>query len=187
MRNPERQAVEWLAAAATDPRACKRAWHRENGTAVLASGRFWDVLSVPEELGLLTLDVLLRTPLQEPGPTLADFAAHRVGFFLPPDPTSRWVGSGIRYVSQGAWIATPAPDRATGRRLRWLVRPDGNGTLYAPTVVELALHQATGILAGLLDPTSRRDTGETTAVVRPGLSGHQPRGLSAADHGRPSE
>ncbi|MEU4998133.1 hypothetical protein [Streptomyces sp. NPDC021622] len=183
MRSHARQAVEWLAAAATDPRACKRAWHAENGTAVLASGRFWDVLSVPEELGLFTLDVLLRTPLQEPGPTLADFAAHRVGFFLPPDPESRWVGSGIRYAGKGAWIAAPAPHRATGS-LRWLVPPDGCGTLFAPTAVELALHQATGILATLLEPVAPHDRGRTTAGSATRRGRRYPRGTSALDGSR---
>ncbi|MEV8017775.1 hypothetical protein AB0O76_15815 [Streptomyces sp. NPDC086554] len=184
MRSHARQAVEWLAAAATDPRACKRAWHAERGTAVLASGRFWDVLSVPEELGLFTLDVLLRTPLQEPGPTLADFAAHRVGFFLPPDPESRWVGSGIRYAGKGAWIAAPAPQRATGP-LRWLVPPDGSGTLFTPTAVEVALHQATGILATLLEPVAPHDPGRTTAGSGTRRGRRYPRGTSALDGSRP--
>ncbi|MDX3071300.1 hypothetical protein ACIP98_08150 [Streptomyces sp. NPDC088354] len=145
MRNTApKQATEWLAAAAADPRACKREWeHGESGTALLPAGRFWDVLSVPEDLGLLALDALLRMPGAEPGPTLADAASHRVGFFLPPDPASRWVGSGIRYAGAGAWIAVPPPYRAAGGgALRWLVPPDGNGTLYTPTVVELALFQA---------------------------------------------
>ncbi|MEV0910013.1 hypothetical protein [Streptomyces hokutonensis] len=171
MKTDARQAVEWLAAAATDPRVCKRQWHGEEGTAVLACGRFWDVLSVPEELGLLALDVLLRTPQQEPGPTLADFAAHRVGFFLPPDPDSRWVGSGIRYAGQGSWIAAPSPQRATGS-LRWLVPPAGSGILYAPAAVELALLQAAGTLATLVNsasrPTTVRGRSNRRAPHRPG-------------------
>src|SRR5690606_39547788 len=77
-----KQAVEWLAAAATDPQACKRAWDHGNGTALLAAGRYWDVLSVPDRLGLLALDVLWHDPLKTPGPTLVDVTARRVGFFL---------------------------------------------------------------------------------------------------------
>lgn len=157
MRTDARQAEEWLAAAASDPRQCKRQWHRQEGTAVLACGRFWDVLTVPEDLGLLAVDILLRTPQQEPGPTLADFAAHRVGFFMPPDPASRWVGSGIRYAGHGAWIATPAPRRAAGP-LRWLVPPDGSGTLYAPAAVELALLRASGTPASSINSDSQRAT-----------------------------
>ncbi|KUO19736.1 hypothetical protein AQJ91_18120 [Streptomyces dysideae] len=145
MRTVTRQAMEWLAAASTDPRACKREWHGETGTALLSCGRFWDVLSVPEELGVLALDSLLSIP-QAPGPVLADAVAHRVAFFLPPDPDGRWIGADIRYLTTGSWITVPAPHRAAGR-LRWLVPPDGSGTLFVPAAVELALQQATGTLA----------------------------------------
>ncbi|MET7732043.1 hypothetical protein ABZT02_11825 [Streptomyces sp. NPDC005402] len=183
MRNQAQQAVEWLAAAATDPRACKRAWQSDSGTAVLAAGRFWDVLSVPEELGLFALDVLLRSPRHEPGPTLADFTSHRVGFFLPPDPRSRWVGDGVRYAGCGAWIAVPALQRAAGS-LRWLVPPDGSGTLYAPAAVEVALQEATGILATLLDPASSLRPGAQTAAVEARVRTRFLRGSGTADTGR---
>ncbi|MFF3328622.1 hypothetical protein ACFYWX_03520 [Streptomyces sp. NPDC002888] len=153
MRTVTRQAMEWLAAAATDPRACKQQWHGESGIAVLACGRFWDVLSVPEEMGMPALDALLCIP-QQPGPVLADAAARRVAFFLPPDPEGRWIGSGIRYAGQGAWIAVPAPHRAAGR-LRWLVPPDGTGALFVPAAVELALQLALGRRAAQ-SPTGRR-------------------------------
>ncbi|MFI9588435.1 bifunctional DNA primase/polymerase [Streptomyces sp. NPDC052236] len=156
------QAPEWLAAAATDPEACKREWaHGENGTVLLPAGRFWGVLSVPEELGLLALDTLLRIPLPRPGPTLADLASHRLGFFLPPDPVTAWLGRGIRYVGEGAWIAVPPPHRATGT-LRWLVPPDGNGALHLPTALELALHEAVGTLAVLVDGTHPPTRGRAT-------------------------
>jgi len=131
---------------------------------VLACGRFWDVLSVPEALGVMTLDALLCLP-QAPGPVLADAAARRVGFFLPPDPTGRWVGSGIRYLSKGAWITVPAPQRAAGR-LRWLVPPDGTGTLFVPAAVELALQQAVGTLAAQAE-TRRRCPMCGTPAARP--------------------
>lgn len=145
MRTVTRQAVEWLAAAATDPRECKRQWHRESGTAVLACGRFWDVLSVPEDLAVPALEALLGIP-QPPGPALADTVVGRVAFFLPPDPQGCWIGSGIRYLGKGSWIAVPAPHRAAGR-LRWLVPPDGSGSLFVPAAVELALQLAQSQLA----------------------------------------
>lgn len=144
MRTLTQQATEWLAAAATDPPACKRQWHEEAGVAVLACGRFWDVLSVPEDLGVLALDALLGTG-QVPGPVLADTAARRVGFFLPPDPEGHWTGVDIRYAGTGAWVSVPAPHQATGR-LRWLVPPDGTGVLSEPAAVEIALKQALGAL-----------------------------------------
>ncbi|MFF4352909.1 bifunctional DNA primase/polymerase [Streptomyces sp. NPDC001530] len=156
MRTITRQAMDWLAGAATDPRDCKRQWQGETGAAVLACGQFWDVLSVPENLGMPTLDALLRIP-QAPGPALADTASRRVAFFLPPDSAGRWIGSGIRYAGKGAWIAVPAPHRAAGR-LRWLVPPDGTGALFVPAAVELALQLALGRLAAQAGATRRCPT-----------------------------
>lgn len=154
MRGALRRAEEWLSAAATDPRACKRQWAGETGTAMLACGRFWDVLTVPEDLGVLALDALLCIP-QVPGPALADTGTRRVGFFLPPDPHGRWIGPDIRYAGRGSWIAVPAPHRAAGR-LRWLVPPDGTGALFVPAAVELALQQALGTLAAMADARTGR-------------------------------
>src|SRR5690242_19422081 len=123
------RSVEWLAAAATNPRACKRQWDQGSGSVLLEAGRYWDVLSAPEQLGLLALDILWSDPLQVPGPTLVDCAAQRVGFFLPPDPTSRWEGSGLRHLGRGSWIAVPPPYRSAGP-LEWIVPPDGTGALH---------------------------------------------------------
>ncbi|MCS0604806.1 hypothetical protein NX794_26845 [Streptomyces sp. LP11] len=142
------RGVEWLAAAAADPRTCKWEWDHGEGIALLEAGRFWDMLSVPERLGLLTLDLLWRPSLPVPGPTLVDTASGRVGFFLPPDPAEGWVGAGLRHAGRGSWVAVPPPYRATGF-LEWLVPPDGNGTLHSPGTLELALRQANGTLAVL--------------------------------------
>ncbi|MFF6994433.1 hypothetical protein ACFY93_05660 [Streptomyces sp. NPDC008313] len=144
------QGVEWLAAAAPDPRACKREWDRGHGTVLLEAGRYWDVLSVPAQLGLLTLDILWRVPVDVPGPTLMDSAAQRVGFFLPPDPVSRWVGSGIRHAGRGSWVSVPPPYRPAGL-LEWIVPPDGTGALHIPATLEGALRRANGTLA-VLEP-----------------------------------
>ncbi|WP_260860186.1 hypothetical protein [Streptomyces cupreus] len=174
MHSVTRKAMEWLAAAATDPRACKQQWHGGTGIAVLACGRFWDVLSVPEELGMPALDTLLCIP-QPPGPALADNAARRVAFFLPPDPDGRWVGSGIRYAGRGSWIAVPAPHRAGGR-LRWLVPPNGTGALFVPAAVEQALQVALGGMAAqrgtrqrcpACDTPTRGSVSATTVSRRP--------------------
>ncbi|MET9528907.1 hypothetical protein [Streptomyces coeruleorubidus] len=147
-----KQAVEWLAASARDPQECKREWDYGTGTALVEAGRYWDVLSVPDRLGLLALDCLWRDPLKVPGPTLVDCAARRVGFFLPPDPVSEWVGSGVRHVGRGSWVAVPPPYRPAGR-LEWLVPPDDTGSLHAPGTLESALREATEALA-VLAPVS---------------------------------
>ncbi|MFF3658601.1 hypothetical protein [Streptomyces olivochromogenes] len=145
------QGVEWLAAAASDPRVCKREWDQGSGTVLMEAGRFWDVLSVPEQLGLLALDILWNDPLRAPGPTLVDTASRRVGFFLPPDPASRWVGSGLRHAGKGSWVAVPPPYRAA-RFLEWLIPPDGTGALHGAVPLELALQRANGTLAVLAPP-----------------------------------
>ncbi|MEV6015831.1 MULTISPECIES: hypothetical protein [unclassified Streptomyces] len=145
------RSVEWLAAAATNPRACKRQWDQGTGGVLLEAGRYWDVLSVPEQLGLLALDILWSEPLRVPGPTLVDCAARRVGFFMPPDPESRWEGSGLRHLGRGSWIAVPPPYRSAGP-LEWIVPPDGTGALHPALPLELALRQANGTLAVLGPP-----------------------------------
>ncbi|MFG2232442.1 hypothetical protein ACGFNX_20925 [Streptomyces sp. NPDC048723] len=140
-------AVDWLASVAPDPDACRWEWERAPlGVALLPAGRRWDVLILPGELGRPTLDVL-RLLLDRPGPVLADFDDSRVGFFVPAGTASRWLGTGVRGAGRGSWIVVPYPGRATGG-VRWLVLPDGEGTLTDPAVLELAMHEAAaGVLA----------------------------------------
>ncbi|MFF5894342.1 hypothetical protein ACFY8O_00285 [Streptomyces argenteolus] len=134
-------AVAWLASVAPHPGACRREWERDpQGMALLPAGKRWDVLVVPGELGYPTLDVLTRL-IDRPGPVLADFGDHRMGFFVPPGTAARWVGTGIRGVGEGAWIVVPRPGSTVGG-VRWLILPDGSGTLTDPVLLELALHEA---------------------------------------------
>ncbi|ANP52668.1 hypothetical protein J2Z21_000184 [Streptomyces griseochromogenes] len=142
------RGVEWAAAAAADPHACESEWDRGEGIALLEAGRFWDVLSVPDRLGLLAMDLLWRPARPSPGPTLVDTAAGRVGFFLPPDPSAGWGGAGLRYATKGSWVAVPPPYRPA-RFLEWLVPPDGTGALHEPGALEAALRRASGTLAVL--------------------------------------
>ncbi len=134
-------AVDWLVSVAPDPDACRWEWERDPlGVALLPAGRGWDVLILPGELGRPTLDVL-RLLLDRPGPVLADFGDSRLGFFVPAGTASRWLGTGVRGAGRGSWIVVPYPGRATGG-VRWLVLPDGEGTLTDPAVLELAMHEA---------------------------------------------
>jgi hypothetical protein len=140
-------AMDWLAAAAPDPRSCKSDWQRgTTGVHLLAAGRYWDVLIVPACLGLRTADILVGSPRGKAGPVLLDSRRRCVGFFLPPGPDTVWAGEDIRYLSTGAWIASPAPHCRWGD-LRWIWPPDGTGALNTPAVLEAALHQAVGDLA----------------------------------------
>ncbi|MET9697551.1 hypothetical protein ABZY31_11560 [Streptomyces sp. NPDC006529] len=148
MTVPEaKTAVEWLVSAAPDPDACRWEWeHNPLGVALLPAGRRWDVLILPGELGQATLDVLTLL-IEKPGPVLADFGDSRLGFFVPAGTASRWLGTGVRGAGRGTWIVVPYPGRATGG-VRWLVVPDGHGTLTDPAVLELAMHEAAAQVAG---------------------------------------
>ncbi|WP_052869399.1 hypothetical protein [Streptomyces niger] len=143
----DKRAVEWLASVAPDPEACRFEWERNpHGVALLPAGLAWDVLIIPGSLGHPTLDVLTYC-LDRPGPVLADFGDSRMGFFVPPGTTDRWVGTGVRGVGRGTWIVVPRPGRATGA-IRWLIPPDGHGTLTDPGLLELALHEAAARVTG---------------------------------------
>jgi len=138
--------VEWLASVAPDPEACRREWERNPlGVALLPAGKAWDVLILLGELGYPTLDVLTRA-IDQPGPVLVDFGDSRMGFLVPPGTAARWVGTGIRTAGLGTWIVVPHPGRSTGG-VRWLVPPDGSGTLTDPALLELAMHEAAAGLA----------------------------------------
>ncbi|MFJ9178676.1 hypothetical protein [Streptomyces sp. NPDC102360] len=147
----DKAAVEWLVSVAPDPDACRWEWERNpHGVALLPAGERWDVLILPGELGYPTLDVLRRV-IDRPGPVLADFGAARMGFFVPAGTAARWLGTGVRAVGRGSWIVAPYPGRLAGG-VRWLVPPDGSGTLTDPALLELSMHEAAAQLA--------RDTGE---------------------------
>lgn len=140
-------AVDWLASVAPDPEACRRQWERNPlGVALLPAGKAWDVLILPGALGYPTLDVLTRV-LDQLGPVLVDFGDNRVGFLVPPGTAARWLGTGIRTAGAGTWIVVPYPGRVT-RGVRWLVPPDGSGTLTDPALLELAMHEAAARAAG---------------------------------------
>ncbi|MCF2130556.1 hypothetical protein L1I79_29605 [Strepomyces sp. STD 3.1] len=140
-------AVAWLASVAPDPESCRREWERDPlGVALLPAGRAWDVLILPSRLGYPTLDVLSRV-LHRPGPVLVDFGDARTGFFVPAGTATRWVGTGVRTAGLGTWIVVPHPGGASGG-VRWLIPPDGSGTLTDPALLELAMHEAAAALAG---------------------------------------
>lgn len=142
-----RSALGWLASVAPDPGACRREWERNpHGIALLPAGKRWDVLILPGELGRSTLGVLTRL-VDRPGPVLADFGDARLGFLVPPGTVGCWIGTGVRGAGSGTWIVVPYPGRG-GSGVRWVVPPDGSGTLTDPPVLELAMHEAAAGIAG---------------------------------------
>lgn len=140
------RAVEWLVSAAPDPETCRLEWERNPlGVTLLPAGRRWDVLILTGALGGPTLEVLTRW-VARPGPVLADFGDARMGFFVPPGTSSHWLGTCVRGAGHGTWIVAPYPGRATGGA-RWLITPDGSGTLTDPETLEAAMHEAAARLA----------------------------------------
>ncbi|MER7055353.1 hypothetical protein [Streptomyces sp. NPDC000351] len=143
-------AVAWLASVAPDPETCLREWERDPlGLALLPAGRAWDVLILPGRLGRTTLDVLCRV-LDHPGPVLAGFGDARTGFLVPAGTAARWLGTCVRTVGLGTWIVVPypgVPSYPSARAVRWLIPPDGTGTLTDPSLLELAMHEAAAALA----------------------------------------
>ncbi|QQN80771.1 bifunctional DNA primase/polymerase [Streptomyces sp. XC 2026] len=141
-----RSAMRWLASAAPDPETCRWEWERHPlGVMLLPAGRLWDLLVLDGGLGRPTLEVLTGL-LGRPGPVLADYGDARIGFFVPPGTADRWLGTGVRAAGRGSWVAVPHPGR-TGHGVRWLVLPDGSGTLNDPVVLELAMHEAAALRA----------------------------------------
>ncbi|WP_235882588.1 hypothetical protein [Streptomyces apricus] len=137
-----------------DPPACRREWLLGlSGIVLLPAGRMWDVVIVPEPLGLRVAGVLEELPLLRPGPVLWDAQRCQVGFFVSPGTSARCRCTGVRCVGDGAWITAPAPQRRWGP-LRWLISPDGSGTLNRSEVLADTLHRAAGrpVLALERDP-----------------------------------
>ncbi|MFH8254204.1 hypothetical protein [Streptomyces roseolus] len=189
------KAVEWLAAAAREPHVCKSDWqHSATGSHLLAAGRFWDVLIVPARLGLRAAEMLACLPRLEPGPVLLDSRRQHIGFFLPPDPAGAWAGQGVRYLTTGSWIATPAPHCRWGD-LRWVCPPDGSGTLHTPAALELALRVAMGELVRdhgtarhRVAPRRTKDTSSPDGTSRsPAAPRHPERSGEVSGVGGPSK
>ncbi|WP_437075447.1 hypothetical protein [Streptomyces sp. enrichment culture] len=137
--------MEWLASVAPDPRACREQWEDNPFAAVLLpAGLRWDVLLVPGRLGYSAFDLLSRR-VRTPGPVLADLGGTRTGFFVPPGSTHHRSHDAGRVAGFGTWICLPCPGHAA-RGTRWLVPPDGTGSLNEPAVVEAVLDAAAALL-----------------------------------------
>ena len=150
---------------APDPEACRWEWERNPlGVALLPAGRRWDVLILP---GSSAIPPSTCSPAPRPArarcsPTSATPAW---ASSCPPGTASRWLGTGVRGAGAGTWIVVPYPGRATGG-VRWLIPPDGAGTLTDPALLELAMHEAAAAVAWR-DPAEVREAPEvlTTGLV----------------------
>lgn len=160
MQRMTRRGIEWLSVAADDPAACREMWADDPRTpCLLATGRFFDVVSVEQRLGLEMFDRLLRSGLPF-GPSVIDRKAQRVGFFLGSkshESFTHYLGRETssppahRYLGQGCAVVVPGPIPLSGDRYQWLRapmrRPEANP--LRPVAMATALVASAELLARL--------------------------------------
>ncbi|MGW3646441.1 bifunctional DNA primase/polymerase [Streptomyces sp. NPDC000878] len=132
MQRMTRRGVEWLSAAADDPAMCREMWADDpRMPCMLPSGRFFDVVTIEQRLGLETFDQLLRRGLPF-GPAMVDHKARRVGFFLSSASQESFTQNleretptppPYRYLSRNSVVVVPGPMPMPGDRYQWLRAP----------------------------------------------------------------
>lgn len=132
MQRMTTRGVEWLSAAADDPAACRATWADDPRVPyALPAGRFFDVVTVEQRLGLETFDQLLRRGLPF-GPAVLDHKARRVGFFLGSRSRETFThyldqeegtAPEYRYLGSSSVVVVPGPMPMTGDRYQWLRAP----------------------------------------------------------------
>ncbi|WP_405974014.1 bifunctional DNA primase/polymerase [Streptomyces sp. NBC_00988] len=132
MQRMTRSGMEWLSAAADDPAECRQVWADDpRRPCALSTGRFFDVLSVDQRLGLEMFDRLRRNGMLF-GPAVVDRRAQRVGFFLGSQGREvftyyleRETSSPppYRYLDHGCAIVVPGAIPLSEDRYQWLRAP----------------------------------------------------------------
>ncbi|MBD9731606.1 bifunctional DNA primase/polymerase [Streptomyces sp. H28] len=153
-----RRGMEWLSAAADDPTQFRQIWADDpRMPCLLATGRFFDVVSVEQRLGLEMFDRLLRSGLPF-GPSVVDRKVQRVGFFLGSqshETFTHYLERGTssppsyRYLGHGSAVVVPGPIPSSGDRYQWLCapmrRPEANP--LRPVALATALVASAELLA----------------------------------------
>jgi len=152
----------WQLIASTDPDLVARWWLASpEANVVLVTGRVFDVLDVPAEVGLSALNRMERSGLR-PGP-VAISAADRAHFFVrtrgaPDDETEWWSChldcepeevaevSGLRWHCRDSYVLAPPSRHGTGTA-RWIREP---GSHQLPDGVPLL-----EVLADVCEETGR--------------------------------
>ncbi|MET8956437.1 bifunctional DNA primase/polymerase [Streptomyces sp. NPDC004533] len=150
--------MEWLSAAADNPVECRQVWSDNPRMPVLLpTGRFFDVLSVDQRLGMEMYDRLLRSGMPF-GPTAIDRKVQRVGFFLSSqsrEPFTHYLEREtstpptFRYLGEGSAVVVPGPIPLFDDRYQWLRpptrRPEANP--LRPVALATALVASAELLA----------------------------------------
>lgn len=132
MQRMTTRGVEWLSAAADDPADCRATWADDpRAPYALAAGRFFDVVTVEQRVGMETFDQLLHRGLPF-GPLVLDYKARRVGFLLGSRSQETFVHylaqedgtpPTYRYLGHGSVVVVPGPMPMSGDRYQWLRAP----------------------------------------------------------------
>ncbi|MER6672403.1 bifunctional DNA primase/polymerase [Streptomyces sp. NPDC000983] len=158
MQRMTRRGIEWLSAAADNPSECRQVWADDpRRPTLLPTGRFFDVVSVEQRLGLEMFDRLQRSGMPF-GPAVADRQAQRVGFFLGSESREtfmfhlgRETSSPLphRYLGSGCVVVVPGPIPMSDDRYHWLRaptrRPEANP--LRPVALATALVASAELLA----------------------------------------
>ncbi|MCX5441188.1 bifunctional DNA primase/polymerase [Streptomyces sp. NBC_00063] len=132
MQRMTTRGVEWLSAAADDPADCRATWADDpRAPYALAAGRFFDVVTVEQRVGMETFDQLLHRGLPF-GPVVLDYKARRVGFLLGSRSQETFVHylaqedgtpPTYRYLGHGSVVVVPGPMPMSADRYQWLRAP----------------------------------------------------------------
>jgi bifunctional DNA primase/polymerase-like protein len=153
-----RRGVEWLSAAADNPTECRQVWADDpRMPCLLPTGRYFDVVSVEQRLGMEMFDRLQRSGMPF-GPTVVDRKAQRVGFFLVSQSRETFVfylgretssPPSYRYLGPGSAVVVPGPLPLPENRYQWLCaptrRPEANP--LRPVALATALVASAELLA----------------------------------------
>ncbi|OEU86340.1 hypothetical protein DB35_13155 [Streptomyces abyssalis] len=127
-----KRGIQWLSASADDPEACREHWAADpRAPYPLSAGRYFDVVSVAQRVGLETFEQLTRHNMPM-GPVVMDRSARRTGFFLPSGQRERFArmvlnettdALSYRYLDEGSVIVAPGPMPLSADRYAWLRAP----------------------------------------------------------------
>ncbi|OEV10904.1 bifunctional DNA primase/polymerase [Streptomyces nanshensis] len=127
-----KRGIQWLSASADDPEACREHWAADpRAPYALSAGRYFDVVSVAQRVGLETFEQLTRHNMPM-GPVMMDRSARRIGFFLPSGQRERFARMVVnetsdalsyRYLDEGSVIVAPGPMPLSTDRHAWLRAP----------------------------------------------------------------
>jgi hypothetical protein len=127
-----RRGVQWLSEAAEDPETCRKEWASDPRLPyALPAGRLFDVVVVPQRLGMEIFDQLVRRAMPF-GPVMIDHGSRQMGFFLNShwcERFARFVGRetdtppSYRYLSEGSFVVVPGPMPLSRDRYQWLNAP----------------------------------------------------------------